>query len=93
MEIISGLDETLSEDALLQAIQQRVAGLLDSDPELLMSYLYRLDIIEEKIKGVLSKNSLVAPVEGLSMLILERQKERLMTKRKYKQGPIEGWEW
>lgn len=93
MEIIRGLNETMSEDELLEAIRHRVAILLDSDPNLLMSYLYRLDILEENIQGVLSKNSLVAPIEGLSLLILERQKERLKTKQKYKQPPIDGWEW
>lgn len=88
-----GHDE-LSEDDLYQAIKERVSVLLEQNPEILMSYLYRLDVLEVKIKAILSPESLVAPVEGLSRLILERQKERIATKKKYKSPPPEkGWEW
>lgn len=93
MELIRGLNENISEVELLDAIRIRVAKLLDTDAELLMSYLYRLDILEEKIQAVLAKNSPVAPVEGLALLILERQKERVRTKKLYRQAPIEGWDW
>lgn len=93
MEIISGIDDSLSEEAFLKAIEIRVASMLESDPELLMSYLYRLDILEDKIKAVLSTESVMAPIEGISRLILERQKERLLSKQKYNQEPIDGWEW
>ena len=86
-------NENISEQELLEAIKGRVAQMLETEPELLMSYLYRLDILEVNIKAVLSKNSMISPVDGLSQLILERQKERQATKLKYKQEPIEGWEW
>jgi hypothetical protein len=58
-----------------------------------MSYLYRLDVLEVKINAVLAPDSPVAPIEGLANLILERQKERIETKRKFKSDPpIPGWE-
>ena len=85
--------ETLSESDLYHAIKERVTFLLESNPELLMSYLYRLDVLEVKINAVLAPDSPVAPIEGLSQLILERQKERIATKKKYKSDPpIPGWE-
>lgn len=85
--------ETLSESDLYRAIKDRVAYLLDTNPELLMSSLYRLDVLEVKINAVLAPNSPVAPVEGLARLILERQKERIASKKKYKSDPpIPGWE-
>jgi hypothetical protein len=60
---------------------------------LLMSYLYRLDVLEVKINAVLSPIAIVSPIEGLARLILERQKERIATKQKYKSDPpIPGWE-
>jgi len=93
MELIKNIPDDLSETDFLLIIKTRVSNMLENEPELLMSYLYRLDIIEEKIKGVLAKDSLVSPVDGLSHLILERQKERVASKKKYKQSPIEGWEW
>ncbi|MFT4534291.1 MAG: hypothetical protein ACJA1A_000669 [Saprospiraceae bacterium] len=83
----------LSESDMFKAIRDRVAYLLDKNPELLMSYLYRLDVLEVKINAVLSPNAVVAPVEGLARLILNRQKERIATKQKYKSDPpIPGWE-
>ncbi len=83
----------LSESDLYKAIRDRVAYLLEKKPELLMSYLYRLDVLEVKINAVLSPIAIVPPIEGLARLILERQKERIATKQKYKSDPpIPGWE-
>ena len=83
----------LSEDDLYQAIKERVTYYLEKSPDLLMSYLYRLDVLEVKINAVLSPQSPIPPIEGLSRLILERQKERIATKKKYKSDPpIPGWE-
>lgn len=84
---------TISEEDLLEVIRARVAHMLDTEPELLMSYLYRLDVLEKDLKKVLDKSSKVAPVDGLSQLILDRQILRQATKEKYKQGPIDGHEW
>jgi len=93
MDLVKNIPDNISEEELYKVIKARVEVMLDTEPELLMSYLYRLDILEVKIKAVLSKGSPLPPVEGLSRLILERQKERTATKKKYKQGPIEGWDW
>ena len=85
--------EMLSESDLYNAIKERVAYLLETSPELLMSSLYRLDVLEVKITAVLAPDSPVAPIEGLARLILDRQKERIATKKKYKSDPpIPGWE-
>ena len=82
-------DENLD---VLALIRVRVNELLEKDPELLMSYLYRLDILVEKLKFILSKDSPIPISEGISLLIFERQKQRVETKQKYKQKPIDGWE-
>ncbi len=83
----------LSERDLFIAIRERVEYLLEKNPDLLMSYLYRLDVLEVKIKAVLTPDSIVSPVDGLSRLILDRQKQRIETKKKYKpEPPLLGWE-
>lgn len=92
-ELLPENPETLSESDLYNAIKDRVEYLLETSPDLLMSSLYRLDVLEVKIKAVLAPDSPVAPIEGLSRLILERQKERIASKRKFKSDPpIPGWE-
>lgn len=83
--------ENISESELLDAITQRVLHLLETNPELLFSYLYRLDVLEPKIQFALNQQTAVPPHQALAQLILDRQKERIITKRKYKQEPLEGW--
>ena len=84
--------DSLDEGALYEMILNRVNELLETDIDLLMSYLYRLDVEEYKINRALSLNALLPANEGIAALILERQKQRIMTKKKFKQDPIKGWE-
>lgn len=92
-DIFPQASDEISEEELYEAIKKRVEYLLEYNPELLMSYLYRLDVLEVKINAILMPGSPVAPIEGLARLILERQKERIETKKKYKSDPpIPGWE-
>jgi hypothetical protein len=84
--------ETLDEDSLFKMILTRVNELLETDVDLLLSYLYRLDVEEHKITNALSMNAILPANEGIARLILERQKQRIITKKKFKQDPIEGWE-
>lgn len=80
------------EQALLNAIIDRVAWMLRCDKDLLMSYLYRLDVLEHKINAALMPGNPLSAEEALGRLIFERQKERIETRKKYKTEPIKGWE-
>jgi len=79
-------------DALLGVIERRVIQLLDTDEQLLFSYLYRLDVLEVDLVRVM-KNKNLDKVSAISSLILERQILRVKTKKMFPQSPIEGWEW
>ncbi len=86
------LTEDMSDEQMLLLIENRVTELMTQNSDLLFSYLYRLDIQEKKIKQALLNES-DAPNLALSKLILERQKQRIASKKKYKQDPpIDGWE-
>lgn len=76
---------------LINLIAERVEHLLGSQPDLLMSYLYRLDIEERAIKKALNNHE--DAVQQLAELIFQRQLQRVLSKRQYKQKPIKGWEW
>ena len=80
------------DDAILEAIILKVEHYLEISPELLMSYLYRLDIAEEKINAIFNQPKELPIHEALGLLIWERQKQRIATKKRFKQDPIEGWE-
>ena len=85
------IHERLDEDQIIQMIAYRVEKMLKGDPDLLMSYLYRLDVEEVKINAALENNPF--PVhETFARLIWDRQKLRIETKKKYRQDPIDGWE-
>ncbi len=85
------LDE-VSIDKILHLLGQRVEYLLENDKDLLLSYLYRLDISMKKINNVLKVKTIIPPHQSLAVLIFQRQLERVRTKRSIKVEPIKGWE-
>lgn len=87
------IPEEVNEQELLSAIVDRVTWMLRCDKDLLMSYLYRLDVLEHKINAALMPGNPLSAEEALGLLIFERQKERVETKKKYKVDPIEGWQY
>jgi hypothetical protein len=72
---------------LINALSERVAYMLDKEPELLFSTLYRLDVLEHKINTVLHSSS-EEPAHGLARLIVERQQEKMKTRGT---GWTKGW--
>jgi len=85
------LPQELSDEEMIKQIAYRVEKMLRGDPDLLMSYLYRLDVTQKSIKVAL-ETSLMPVHVTFANLIWERQKQRIATKKLYKQDPIEGWE-
>ena len=81
----------LEDEEMIKHISFRVEQMLKGDPDLFMSYLYRLDIEENKIAVALESSITPAHVT-FANLIWSRQKERLENRKKYKQDPIKGWE-
>ncbi len=84
--------DQLTHEEMIKLIAQRVDYLLENDKDLLLSYLYRLDISMKKINNVLKLKKIIPPPQSLALLIYQRQLERVNTKKKIKVEPIEGWE-
>lgn len=72
----------LDEETLIRLIEARVQQLLTEQPTLLWSFLYRLDVEEFKIQQAMTHSGSVAL--ELARLILQRQRERLATQKKYR---------
>lgn len=66
----------ISEEDLRQWLSERIEWMLDHEMDLLWSTLYRLDIDEEKILGVIERQAECPIPSGLADLVLERQKMR-----------------
>ena len=73
--------EHLDEKTLHQALSSRIAEMLDFEMDLLFSTLYRLDVLEYKIKAVLSGSTGEGIADGLARLVIERQKEKMVTRK------------
>ncbi len=83
-----GFDENQTDEVMLDLIEARVTELLTLNPELLFSYLYRLDIDEHKIKAALNAQKDL-PNQSIAKLILQRQKLRIKYKKEFKQEAID----
>jgi hypothetical protein len=84
--------EAITEQQLLAVLAERIADLLERQPEYLMSLLYRLDVLEEKIRPVMHPGAAEPVNWALARLVLERQKQRVETKRSVRPEPL-GDEW
>lgn len=73
-------------------VAKRVAELMDTNIELFFNHLYRMDIDERSIHNILNSPDEDNVYTAIALIIIERQKKRLETKRKYKQDKIEGWD-
>lgn len=87
------IPDGLTDDQWLEMIADRVKWFLDNDKGLLLSYMYRLDIDEAKIEKALMPAQEIPAHILLATLILERQKQRMASKKAYKVDPIDGWEY
>lgn len=76
---------------LIEIMSRRIEELLSGQFETLMSMMYRLDIDETSIRQALDPANPENPASSLARLIVDRQKQRMATKRKYQQPPFEDW--
>ena len=75
--------EEASYDELLEVIAGRVGELMEEDASLLFSYMYRLDIDEQKLKHAVQHYSGDSRIKALADLILKRQLLRIELRKKY----------
>jgi hypothetical protein len=85
MTDLEGQNPFLDEASFLGLLEDRVSQLLADQPDLLWSFLYRLDVEESKIRKALQSPADAA--HALALLILDRQKQRVATKKAYREGP------
>ncbi len=76
--------EVHSEEELVELLSRHVAFLLDRRTEYLFSVMYRLDVSEKKVRKALDGGMAEAPAYALARLLVERQKQRLATRRAYR---------
>ncbi len=70
-------------DEVRAFVRSHVARLLDHNPGLLMSIMYRVDVPEPKVQAVLQFAGPAEIPDRLTDLLIERQMEKVHTRRKY----------
>ena len=82
-EIETTEDEAPSEEALFDMLCDRIAWMIEHNMEYLLSLLYRNDVEESKIHFALSPFAKEPANIELGKLVMERQKQRMATKKEY----------
>lgn len=85
-------DEPITEEELLQLLANEVAYMIEHRLETLFSLMYRLDVKESLVRAALAPGANEMPNLAIAKLILERQKNRIYTKLKYRQKPLDDME-
>ena len=76
-------NDSESQEELFAAILERVEYFLDTQPDLLFSYMYRLDVLEKDLKTVIEGGRKGNLATHFAQLIMKRQILRVETRRKY----------
>ncbi|MEZ4960311.1 MAG: hypothetical protein R2830_10890 [Saprospiraceae bacterium] len=79
-----------SEAELYQLLCDRISWLIEHNMEYLLSLLYRNDVAERKIHDALSPLCPDPANQALAKLVMERQKQRMETKKQYGSQPSDG---
>jgi len=74
-----------SVDAFKNKLTNIIRYLLDKDFERLLRAMYRIDINEEKLKAVLASESPEDVAPNITELIIQRELQKVVTRRKYKE--------
>lgn len=90
-KLLPDVESILDEEALLILFTARVEEMMRDDLDLLLSSLYRLDVEEYKIQEAL-RSATIPAAQGIASLIIERQKEKIRTRKKYSSGDQDKWE-
>jgi len=77
------VEDLLSEDLLRARLIEAFAYLLDNNISKMMNILYRTDVNEEKLKALLISNSDLPSAEVIADAYINRQKEKVETRKKY----------
>lgn len=78
-----------SQEELKKVLAQYLDRLIIEDFSLLISLLYRIDIPQEKASLALAeKNEVTSAGEILAELIIQRQLQKIKTRRAYREGKL-----
>ena len=81
---IEGPTDSVSEEELLYVLSERIGYMIEHKFGYLMHLMYRFDVLEHKIKKAIDPRNIDPANVALAKLVIERQKERIVLRQKYK---------
>lgn len=76
----------LNRAQLLDALEERILELLETNQDKLMSTLYILDIAEARYNAAMGQPVLQAQARALAEAVFDRETEKIALRRKYARG-------
>jgi hypothetical protein len=77
------LQEAPTMEALEALLAERINDMINKDFNALVQLLYRIDVNETRLRGVLRDNQASDSGQLIARLILERQWQKILTRREY----------
>lgn len=71
-------------EVVRQKLIEEIQYLIDYDLDKLWSVLYRIDVAEKKVKSVISNTPYNKHAAHIADLIIHRQQEKIISRKKYK---------
>jgi hypothetical protein len=85
------LQEVATMETLEALLAERVNDMINGDFSALVRLLYRIDVSESKLRQLLQENTTMDADRTIARLILERQWQKIITRKKYSQrDPMQG---
>src|ERR1700744_3525195 len=81
-----GLAEGLTLEQLEERLAEKLNGLILSDFNALISFLYRVDVSEAKLKQLLKGHPQEDAGRLMARLVMERMWQKIETRRKFSKG-------
>ena len=93
-DIVPNSAQQMTEATLFQLLANEVADMIEHRIDLLLSRMYRLDVLEPDIQAALDPTNPVAANVALAHLIWNRQQQRVLSKRTHPVQNIgDEWQW
>jgi hypothetical protein len=78
------IPDSLSEEAILQLLADRVVTYLEKGPDAFYRLMYRIDVSEKKLNAVLGDEHVA---DKIARLIYDRQLQKIQSRKQYKSPP------
>ena len=79
-----GNDQQELLDNLKRFLEEKINHLIEHDVDKLLSLLYRIDVSEKKVRAILAAHPHQDAAPLIAELIIERQIQKLISRKKYK---------